>query len=272
MTIYHIASPAILDTARTRLSKFQQFMAVLMKLRLGLTDQDIAYRFRVSQPTISRNFKKWIDPMYIRLKPLVVWPDRDDVRKTMPLEFRTYFGRCIAIIDCFEVFIERPSNLKARAQTWSNYKSHNTAKYLIAITPQGTVSFISKGWGGRVSDQHLTTECGLLEFLNPGDQILADRGFNIQESVGYYCAEVKLPAYTRGKKQLSQLEVDTTRQLARVRIHVERVIGLIRNKYTILQSTIPISMINTTDNACMLDKVVFICCALCNCNHSVVNS
>ena len=124
---------------------------------------------------------------------------------------------------------------------------------------------MSKGWGGQISDQHLTTECGLLEFLNPGDQILADRGFNIQESVGYYCTEVKLPAYTRGKKQLSQLEVETTRQLARV-------IGLIRNKYTILQSIIPISMINTTDNACMLDKVVFICCALCNCNRSVVNS
>ena len=121
------------------------------------------------------------------------------------------------------VFIERPSSLVARAQTYSNYKSHNTAKYLIAITPQGTISFVSKGWGGRVSDRHLTEECGLLQYLYPGDQILADREFNIKDSVGFCCAEVKLPAFTRGKKQLSQLEVDTTRQLARVRIHVERV-------------------------------------------------
>ena len=85
MTIYfhHIASPAILDTARTRLSKFQQFMAVLTKLRLGLTDQDIAYHFRFSQPTLCRNFKKWIDAMYICLKPLVVWPDCDDFQKTI---------------------------------------------------------------------------------------------------------------------------------------------------------------------------------------------
>ena len=41
--------------------------------------------------------------------------------------------------------------------------------------------------------------------------------------------EVKLPSFTRGKKQLSHLEVDTSRQLVQVRIHFERVIGLIHN-------------------------------------------
>ncbi len=59
------------------------------------------------------------------------------------------------IIDFFEVFIERPTNLKARAQTWSNYKHHNTCKFLLGISPQGSVTFIFKGWGGRVSDVHL---------------------------------------------------------------------------------------------------------------------
>ena len=39
------------------------------------------------------------------------------------------------------------------------------------------------------------------------------------------------------------MEVDLSRQLSRVRIHVERVIGVLRQKYTILQSTIPINMI-----------------------------
>ena len=91
------------------------------------------------------------------------------------------------------------------------------------------------------------------------------------KTVGFYCAEVKLPAFTRGKKQLSQLEVDTTRQLAQVRIHVERVIGLIRNKYTLLQSTINIAMLNTENKISTLDKIVFICSALCNCNNSVVS-
>ena len=97
-------------------------------------------------------------------------------------------------------------------------------KYLIGIAPQGTVSFISKGWGGRTSDKHLTERSGFLDHLNPGDVILADRGFDVADSVGLYNAELKIPAFTRGKKQLGPVELESTRGFASVRIHVERVI------------------------------------------------
>jgi hypothetical protein len=52
--------------------------------------------------------------------------------------------------------------------------------------------------------------------------LLADRGFDITESVGLCCAEVKIPAFTKGKKQLSPLELESTRKIAHSRIHVER--------------------------------------------------
>ncbi|EDO43889.1 predicted protein [Nematostella vectensis] len=86
----------------------------------------------------------------------------------------------------------RPSSLIARAMTWSNYKHHNTIKFLIGITPQGVISFISKAWGGRVSDKHLTEHCSILSKLLPGDIVLADRGFDIADSVGFY--QAKLPS------------------------------------------------------------------------------
>ena len=72
-------------------------------------------------------------------------------------------------------------------------------KYLIGITAQGTVCFLSEGWGGKVSDKHLTENCNLLSNLIPGDTILADSGFDIKETVGLYCATITMPAFTKAK-------------------------------------------------------------------------
>ena len=273
ITLYNFIGAHVTVSSRNSLTKFQQFIMVLMRLRLNLSVQDLAYRFHISKSTVSRTFLQWIDILYTRMKPLIIWPERDALRKTMPLEFRKYFGQKVAvIIDCFEVFVDRPSNLEARAQTFSSYKHHNTVKFLIGITPQGVISFLSKGWGGRVSDKHLTEHSGFLNRLSPGDMILADRGFDISDSVGLHCAQVSIPAFTKGKKQLSALDVEKTRKIANVRIHVERVIGCVRQKYTILGATLPIDYLQCTVNESVstIDKIATVCCALTNLTDSVI--
>ncbi|XP_065191536.1 uncharacterized protein LOC135822650 [Sycon ciliatum] len=270
--VFAFAGKDIPDHHRAALPSFAQFIIVLMKLRLNLHDQDLAHRFGISQSTVSKYFHKWIHVLYDRLQPLIIWPERSELYRTMPLEFRGQFGKCICIIDCFEVFCERPHGLMARAQTFSNYKHHNTVKFLIGITPQGTISFISKGWGGRTSDKYITEHCGLLDKLLPGDQLMADRGFTVSDAVGLHCAELVIPPFTRGKKQLSRISIEKARKLSRLRIHVERVIGNLRQKYTILQSTLPVNMLmsDASTGVCTIDKIVLVCSALCNCCDSVV--
>lgn len=124
----------------------------------------------------------------------------------------------------------------------------------------------------RASDKHITENCGILDKILPGDVILADRGFDVSGSLGLRGAEVAIPAFTRGKKQLSMLEVETTRNLAAVRIHVERAIGVARQKYTMLQSTIPISLLqdDVTTGLTTLDKVVPVACGLTNLSASLI--
>ena len=189
----------------------------------------------------------------------------------MPASFTRFFKKCCVIIDCTEVFIERPSDLLARAQVWSNYKHHSTLKFLVGITPQGTISYVSACAGGRMSDKEIVERSNLIDYLLPGDVVIADRGFTCDDYTHMALAEVKIPPFTRGKKQLEKIQVDWSRELSQVRIHVERVIGVLKQKYTILQGILPISTVADRDEQnASIDKLVRVCCALVNLCPSVV--
>ena len=131
---------------------------------------------------------------------------------------------------------------------------------------------MSESWGGRASDKYITEHCGILQQLLPGDIVLADRGFDIAESVGMMQAQLHIPAFTKGKQQLSALEVENTRTIANVRIHIKRVIGAVRQRYTILQGTLPIDFLSSRkgEELPLIDRIIHVCCTLNNWCDSVV--
>lgn len=66
-------------------------------------------------------------------------------------------------------------------EVYSNYKSHTTFKYLVGISPHPAVVYVSKAWGGRASDKRITeTSADLLDKLKPNDEVMANRGFEIE--------------------------------------------------------------------------------------------
>lgn len=251
------------------LSLEDEFLFVLMRLRLGLQMEDLAARFNLSLTTASRNFQKWLDVMYNRLKFVIKWPSREVIKSNMPPAFKQLYPDCICIIDCSEIFIDIPTNFKARSATYSNYKKHNTIKFLIAITPCGSISFLS---GGRVSDKVITQQSNFLNLIEPGHVVLADRGFTIAEDLMIHGAKLEIPSFTRGKSQLTQREVENSKQLSTVRIHVERVIGHLKKKYKILRGPLPVNLLKHCDDTTVsnIDKVLVVCAALTNLTGSVV--
>ena len=102
---------------------------------------------------------------------------------------------------------------------------------------------------------------------------MADRGFTIQESVALYQAQLAIPAFTRGKNQLDPLDGKRTRGIANVRIHVERVIGLLRQKYSILHGILPMDYLTCSEKSGkipLIDRMIRVCAALTNLSPSVV--
>ena len=66
------------------LSLEDQFQLVLLRLRLGITEQFTAHLFHISTSTIGKYFRDWIDKMYKRFKALNIWPTREKIINTKP--------------------------------------------------------------------------------------------------------------------------------------------------------------------------------------------
>ena len=171
-----IINPSLPQYCHSKLSFKDQYLMTLVKPRLNIPFENLADQFNCAHSSIAGIIKRWITLLHTRLSCLIKWPDHDVCQRTLPHTFAQYFPRLTAIIDCTEIFIDCPRNLKARAQVYSNYKKHSTVKFLVACTPQGFISFVSKAWGGRVSDVELVKNTGFIRYKyhHPCDQILAD--------------------------------------------------------------------------------------------------
>ena len=73
---------------------------------------------------------------------------------------------------------------------------------------------------------------------------------------------------------IDQLLQTLSQQLARVRIHVERVIGLIKNRYTIVKGPLPVHQLkhHNDKEVANIDKILTVYAALCNLSKAVVPS
>lgn len=218
-----------------------QFFMFLVKIRLGLFQQDIACRFNVSQSTVSRIIITWANFLYFQLGSVPIWPTRDKVNKFMPDCFKELYPSTRVILDCTEVKIQTPSALSLNSEFYSNYKGTTTLKGLIGISPSGCVTFVSSLFAGSISDQNITRQSGILPLIEPGDSVMADKGFLIEQMLAERQARLNIPPFLTKRDQFTKEEVEETQEIARLRIHVERAIRRIK-EYHIFDSVLPVAI------------------------------
>ncbi|KAM7308766.1 uncharacterized protein ISCGN_012399 [Ixodes scapularis] len=242
---------------RSILSPAEQFFLLLVRLRLGLFERDLAYRFRVSKATVSKVCITWISYVYLHLGQLHLWLPREAVDDAMPPAFKDRYPTTRVILDATEVKCEASSSLVLQSATFSPYKSTNTFKGLIGISPDGTVTFISELFTGSMSDKECVEKSGFLKLpFDDGDSVMADKGFRIEEMLKKINVRLNIPPFLR-KGYFTTEEVKETEQIASLRIHVERRIQRIKN-FHIFDRPVQISL------APVVSEMWAICVALTN--------
>ena len=183
-----------------------------MRLRLGILNKDLADRFCILPTLCSPAFVTWIRLFRQLLgHALVVWLPRETIRQNLPNVFRkARYSNCRVILDCAEIFIKQSKSLDNQAYTWLACKHHSTIKFLVGISPNGFITFLSNCYGARASEKYITEDIGFYDFLEQDDQVIADRGFQIKEELLiHFCSLDALPG-AQMKSQMTSAEVKKT--------------------------------------------------------------
>jgi hypothetical protein len=244
------------------LTRKEEIILTLFRLRTGVTVRMCSDLFAVSPTTVSTTFNTLIPILTQLTSPLRQWPSKEQVRQHLPPSLKKDYPKTRVIIDCTEFFIQKPMNPTTQSQTYSQYKSHNTYKCLVGVSPTGAFTFVSDLYGGNASDKFIVEHSGFLNNVEYGDDIMADRGFVIRSLLADRGATLNMPPFTRrcakGKgKRLNDSEIKQTRKIAKHRIHVERGIQRLK-QFKILQNEIPSSLKD------VINDCVLLAASLCN--------
>ena len=244
--------------AQRSLQPIDEFWLFLTRLRVGLLERDLAFRFNISVPTVSDIIITWINYMYIMLGSLPVWTSREVIKLHLPEAFRGRFENVRCIIDCTEVKCEKPQDLQKQSEFYSEYKAHNTYKGLVGISPNVWVTFVSNLYGGSISDREIVEKSHFIDLLEHPDVIMADRGFEIQDILATKQVRLFIPPKRQSKMdQFSKEDCFETMRIANVRIHIERAIRRVKG-WHIFDQVLPLSMNG------VVNQIWTVCCLLVN--------
>jgi len=249
------------------LAPWQSLLLTLMRLKLSLTLQDLAYRFGVSNSTAGYTFERWLFHCYTSLECFIKWPERYDTKMKTPEAFKNAFSDDIAVIlYCLELHPERSKAADARTEAELSGKGQRGVRYMVGVTPARTISYVSRGWDNS-DEVDVLLETGFYNRLLPGDEFLADHSLSSSGRTGWYRAKVLEADDDNGEMKLSSRDITDARKLVLIRSHLDKITSL-RRRYRILRGDLPIQGLHKKsrgeDHVSQIDQIVRVCCALSN--------
>ncbi|XP_050460200.1 uncharacterized protein LOC126856070 [Cataglyphis hispanica] len=207
---------------KTQMSLRDKIIMTYVKLKQNLSYSFLAVIFNNCTPRhCQRIFYKTLQMLSETLRPMISWPSRDEISRNLPKVFEG-FENVRIVVDCTEIFIQALTKLGCQEVVYSHYKSSPTIKVMTGVSPGGTITFISKPFGGRVTDTEIFSKSELINLLEVNDGVMCDRGFLIDELCARKSWKLIRPPFLKDKKQFSKSEAILTSQIAKARVHIER--------------------------------------------------
>ena len=249
-----------------KLTNKEQFVFTLVRLRRYPSLEMLCDVFGITTGTGSNIFITWLLFLEKELSFILPFATKEEMAGVpKPNCFKkSSLKNLRAIIDCTEFYVEKPCKPSSQRSTYSQYKSSNTFKLLISMSPVLHFNFVSKLYSGSISDKEIVNVSGFLANLQPGDAVMADKGFNIQDYLALHESLLIAPPMIR-KNNVSARASTATRRVATARVHIERMIKRLKS-FNFLRGVIPLSC------KPYIGSAVTVCAILVNLQQSVIKA
>ena len=176
----------------------------------------------------------------------------------MPEIFKRTYPSTRCILDCTELYCQRPPSLSTQSSLNLHCQSHVTYKGLIGVFPSGSATFVSQLYDGSFSDKEIVRKSDILEkeLWCPRYSVMADCGFTIESDFKELNVDLNMPFFLGGRAQLTAAEVKESQTIASVRIHVERAIQRVK-KFKVMRNEMPLTLHGSAN------QLWTMCCLLC---------
>lgn len=124
-------------------------------------------------------------------------------------------------------------------------------------------NFVSILYSGSISDKEIVNVSGFLEKLQPGDVVMADKGFNIQDYLAVHETVLIVPPIMQ--KNISARASTATRRVAVARVHIERMIKRLKS-FNFFRGVIPLTC------KPYIGSAVTVCAIIVNLQPSIIKA
>ena len=141
---------------------------------------------------------------------------------------------------------QQPSSLVLNSHLYSQHKGTHTFKCLIGIAPHGAVTFVTSLSIGCMSDVEITNLSGILDLLEPGGDVMADKGLTLKKMLEDRGVTLNIPPFLSSKRQSTPAEVRETEKITKLRIYIERLNRRVKENH-LFDTHIPLTLAGTAN-------------------------
>ncbi|XP_062993420.1 uncharacterized protein LOC134406090 isoform X2 [Elgaria multicarinata webbii] len=123
------------------LSPENQLFLVLVRLRLGLLLQDVAFRFHISESTASRYWLSWTEIMERRLRQIPVSCSQRYVDAFTPQRLLRHHDVSLVALDCVELFFEAQGRTRGKGDAPQAPRARYSIHGYALAAPSGFLTF-----------------------------------------------------------------------------------------------------------------------------------